>query len=336
MNKMIGYDKQQPLVSVIMAAFATNQEYFQESVESILNQSYENFEFLLVDDGLTEQNREYLKLLNDQRLKVLENESNIGQSRSVNRALEKAHGKYVVRMDADDIAVPTRLEDQVSFMEEHSELIAAGAQVQYLGGSKIRPRKLTENEIRTWLLFKNVLIHPTMILRRDLLDKNGIKYDPDLLYAQDYMLWVDLCESGNVALQEKIVLLYRIHENQITNTKKQAQTHFANYARLKYLTRYRSNVTYSESELIGEIANASLTAHWSRYDDVINLLLDAEVARCQNINYQIIKKIMYLNIVKSVVCILWKSHRLSYLNWPYFWKALLCVPYWFYYFRNFL
>ena len=334
MNKKIALDKQQPLVSVIMTAFATKQEYFQESVESILIQSYKNFEFLLVDDGLTEKNREYLKSINDQRLKVLVNESNIGQSRSVNRALAKAQGKYVVRMDADDVATSTRLEEQVSFMEEHSELIAAGAQVQYLGGNKIRPRKLTEDEIRTWLLFRNVLIHPTMILRRDLLNKNNIKYDPDLLYAQDYMLWIDLCESGNVALQEKVVLFYRIHENQITNKKQQTQARFANYARLKYLKRYRSTFTYDESELIGEIANMSLAVHWSRYNDVVGLLLDAETAGCQNFNYQVIKKVLYLNIIKSVLHILWKSHCFSYLGWSYFWKALLHVPYWSYYFRN--
>ena len=323
-----------PCVSVIMAAYRTEQKYFEEAVNSILSQTFRDFEFLLVDDGLTEENREWLHTIEDQRLHVLVNETNIGQSRSVNRALKVARGKYVVRMDADDVAVQTRIERQVSFMEANPELTAAGAQVRFLGTDKVRPRLFSdEEELRATLALRDPLIHPTMVLRLESLKKAGVRYNEEILYAQDYMLWVDLTSVGKIALQPEIVLEYRVHEGQISHKKVGAQSACANQARLKYLRSLGVDATLRDAELLGEIANGTLKASNQDYNEVCNLITKSAKREDVNLDSYWIRRLLASHTLRSVLVGLKLPGGIKRLTWGRFWAALLCVPYWPYYVR---
>ncbi|MFC7579898.1 glycosyltransferase family 2 protein [Schaalia naturae] len=324
--------KDLPFVSVIMAAYDTNQEFFEEAVGSILGQTYGNFEFLIVDDGLSEENRAWLGSVGDERLRVIVNDENLGQSRSVNRALGEARGRYVVRMDADDVAVPTRIERQVAFMEADPDLIAAGAQVRFLGTDKVRPRPYScDEELRATLALRNALVHPTMILRLDALFERGIRYDVEQRYAQDYMLWVDLCTAGKIALQPEILLEYRIHGGQITSKKGDAQRACADQARLKYLRSTGVDATLRQSELLGRITNEALSAAPAELDEVCHFLIDAARRDDVSLDASWVERIVASRVLRSVLYNLRCSGGIRYLAWPRFWAALFKVSFWPYY-----
>ena len=217
-----------------MSAYRTNQEFFRESVESILCQTFASFEFIVIDDGLSEENRSYLASLEDSRLTVLVNERNSGQSVSVNRGIQAARGKYIARMDSDDISLPNRLNDQVTYMDEHPECIACGGFAKTTDCGKIIPVNYPDLESRRiGFFFSCDMIHPTMMLRRSVLEKFGIRYDEEQLYAQDYMIWVDLLRQGKIGIVDEVVLNYRVHAGQITSSKRIAQDECAIRAQRK-------------------------------------------------------------------------------------------------------
>jgi glycosyltransferase involved in cell wall biosynthesis len=324
----------EPFVCVIMAAYRTKQEFFEEAVGSILGQTYGNFEFLVVDDGLSEENRAWLGSVGDERLRVIVNDENLGQSRSVNKALGAARGRYVVRMDADDVAVPTRIERQVAFMEAKPGLIAAGAQVRFLGSDTVRPRPFScDEELRATLALKNPLVHPTMILRLGALLEHGIRYDVEQRYAQDYMLWVDLCDAGEIALQPEVVLEYRIHGGQVTSRRGDAQRACADQARLKYLRSAGVDATLRQSELLGMIANGPLSTAPAELDEVCRFLIDAARRDDVSLDASWVERIVASHVLHSVLYNLRCSGGIRYLAWPRFWAALFKVPFWPYYIK---
>lgn len=220
--------KHDPVVSVVMAAYSTKQDYFREAVESILSQTLKDFEFLIIDDGLSEENRLYLAGLADDRLRVLVNERNVGQSVSVNKGIRAARGKYIARMDSDDIALPDRLDEQIAYMEAHEGCIACGGFAERTNDGRIIPSVYPDMESREMgLFFACDMIHPTMVLRRSALEEFGIGYDEEQLYAQDYMIWADVMLWGEIGLVDEVVLRYRVHEGQITSSKRELQDEYA-------------------------------------------------------------------------------------------------------------
>ena len=226
--------KRNPIVSVVMAAYNTKQEYFYEAVESILSQSLDDFELLIIDDGLSEKNRRYLAGLADNRLRVLVNERNVGQSVSVNRGIRAARGKYIARMDSDDIALPGRLDAQVAYMEAHEECIACGGFAERTNDGRVIPASYPDLESREiGLFFACDMIHPTMMLRTSALEEFGISYDEEQLYAQDYMIWADVLRWGEIGIVDEVVLRYRVHGGQITSSKREQQDKYAIRAQRK-------------------------------------------------------------------------------------------------------
>lgn len=223
-----------PAVSVVMAAYKTKQEYLREAIESILQQTFGDFEFIVVDDGLSEENRSYLESLRDKRLKVVVNDRNVGQSVSVNKGIRMARGKYIARMDSDDIALPSRLNSQVEYMELHPECIACGGFAETTDKHRILPVSYPNlASRRAGFFFACDMIHPTMMIRSVSLREFGIRYDEEQLYAQDYMIWTELLRRGEVGIVDEVVLRYRIHEGQITSRKRELQDEFAIRAQRK-------------------------------------------------------------------------------------------------------
>lgn len=237
-NMVNKLNSNQCVASIVMSAAATNQSYFAESIESCLGQTRSDFELIVVDDGLSEENRTYLNSLADVRLRVIVNERNLGQSRSVNKGMRAARGKYVIRMDADDIMLPTRIEAEVRFMDEHPDAIAAGARAELTSTGRIMPKQpYSEDELSCALLFGTTLVHPTMIIRREAATEAGLWYDEDILYAQDYMFWADALAVGKISLIPEVVLRYRVHPGQISSAKREAQTACARTIQRKLVGR---------------------------------------------------------------------------------------------------
>ncbi len=211
-------------ISVLMSVYNTKEPWLREAIESILNQSYSNFEFIIVLDCPTDGSdavvREYAQ--KDARIKVIQNETNIGLTCSLNKGLAVAQGRYIARMDADDIALPQRFEKQLAFMDAHPDVAAVGARV-YTPGTDSTPQyecPQDQDVLKIRLLFHNAgLPHPTAFIRKSTLDAHGLTYTESVKKSQDYKLWTGLVHYGKILLLPEVLLMYRVHEGQISAGK---------------------------------------------------------------------------------------------------------------------
>lgn len=209
-------------ISVIMATYKTPEEYLILAIDSILNQTFKNFELIIVCDGDSKE-YEFLKNRYGDLLKVniLLNKKNSGLPFSLNRAIRISKGKYIARMDSDDIALKNRLKLQFNFMEKHPDYILTSTSVKLFGNvSKkyIYPFK-DFSEVYTSLFYGNLIVHPSVMIRKNVLIKNNIFYDERFLCSQDYELWSRLKEFGKFHILNDVCLLYRIHDKQISSKK---------------------------------------------------------------------------------------------------------------------
>ena len=139
--------EQTPIISVIMPTYNTPVEMLSKAVDSVLGQTYRDFEFIIIDDYSTDASVEYLASLQDERVKVIRNPQNLGITKSLNVALSHAKGRYIARMDSDDICLPKRLEKQLAFMESHPEVIVCGTWIETFGDtSYVMKRVIPEQE----------------------------------------------------------------------------------------------------------------------------------------------------------------------------------------------
>ncbi len=207
-----------PLVSVLMPVHNCAQ-FLRESVTSILEQSYTNFEFIIVDDGSTDDGDYYLKSISDSRVKLLRNSQNLGVVNSLNYGLAASNGKYIARMDGDDISLKTRLETQVRFLEKHSETVVVGSfieNIDRLGNALGLSTYPTEDaDIREALKTGAPFAHPSTLIRRSALASVG-GYRRQFVCAEDYDLWLRLAEVGRLHNLSNVLLRYRNHPQSTT------------------------------------------------------------------------------------------------------------------------
>lgn len=212
------------LVSVLMSVKNCEKEVYN-SVESILNQTYENFEFLIVDDASTDNTLKILNKFKDKRIKIYENKSNIGLTKSLNYLIKKSRGQFIARQDADDVSLPNRFEKQLDFLKKNNIKVCTTRAIIKNSSRKIPalsfyiPKKIL-------IRYKNPFIHGTLLIERDLLNKMG-NYDENFYYSQDYDLFSRLIQSKYLVktLREPLYVLNTT--NNISTFKKQEQQYFA-------------------------------------------------------------------------------------------------------------
>ena len=172
-----------PLISVVMSVF-NSELYVKEAIDSILNQTFEDFEFIILDDGSTDKSVDIIQGYTDSRIRFFQNDKNLGLRGSLNRGLQLAEGKYIARMDSDDIAVERRFEIQVKYLEQHPDVVMCGGNVHYLIDGKIKRNKeifpCSFQEIRIALLRYNCFFHPTVMLRTDFIRAHELYYQRTL------------------------------------------------------------------------------------------------------------------------------------------------------------
>ena len=213
-----------PLVSVVMPAYNA-ENYIAEAIESILNQTYKKFEFIIVNDGSTDNTlqiiKEYAK--KDKRIKVIENEQNLGIANSRNVYLNLVKGKYIATQDADDISISTRLSEQVNYLENNKEVGVVGAFIEIFDdatGKTIRVRKYPEsdNELRKMVFYCSPIAQPVSMIRKEAINQIG-KYNPEYPPAEDLDLWFRIGSKYQLANIQKILLKYRDSKNSATGSK---------------------------------------------------------------------------------------------------------------------
>ncbi len=210
-----------PLISVIMPVY-NGAKYLSEAIDSILNQTYTNFELIIVDDGSTDESLAILQkyALQDTRIRLFCNQINSKTPKTLNLGIKHAKGKYIARMDQDDISLPLRFNKQVNFMENNLYIDVCGSWMYLMDQSKTLIN-LPDNHQRIKIimyLFDCAIAHPTVIMRTKLFHEDGFRYyEENADTAEDYCLWIKMLERGiQFANFQEPLLLYRIHESQFT------------------------------------------------------------------------------------------------------------------------
>ena len=217
--------------SVIMSVY-NDENYVSEAIESVLNQSFKDFEFIIIDDFSTDKTTNIIKSYKkkDPRIKVKFNKKNKGLTPNLNCAVSIAKGSWIVRQDSDDFSLEDRLKDAFNSIKKNQfDFYSTPAQVIPKTVNKIIPGYLTRSFFNeNFLNFKNPLIHGTLIIRRTILKK--IKYDERYKYSQDFKLYHDLLNNGYRLFYNKnsITYLFRVHENQLSKIKNTEQLYFFN------------------------------------------------------------------------------------------------------------
>lgn len=242
--------RENPVISVLMSTYNTPEEWLSEAIESILNQTFSDFEFLIVDDCSTQSVDNVKNKYTDSRIKWIHNEKNLGLTKSLNKILKMAKGNYIARMDSDDIALPERLATQIDFMEAHPEVIVSGSYRRAFGNEEkdeIWNIPVTREEQQVQLFFSNVgLTHPTAMFRKSMLDEYEITYNENYIKAQDYGIWVQCTRYAPMHMIPKVLLLYRKSEIQISTAGRKNQLEMDALIKLDQLKALGVNATNEE------------------------------------------------------------------------------------------
>lgn len=262
----------EPLVSVVMPVY-NGALYIQQSMVSILKQTYTNFEFIIVDDGSTDHTLSIIKANNDTRIHLVQLHFNNGIVNALNTGIKLAKGKYIARMDADDIALPERLANQVDFLEKHEEVGLLGTQYKAIG-ARSRKFPLIHNDL-VWYMFNACpFIHASVMIRKSVLDKHNLSYDKQFEYAEDLALWVKLSNVTQIANLPEVALKYRVHQATHFQTKNISIQH-NHTIKLQLIEQYLKGLnSQQQNELAGILNQVKLHEYSLDYFQHIIQLLD--------------------------------------------------------------
>jgi len=244
-----------PKITVLMTLF-NGEKYLREAMESMLNQTYKDFEFLIIDDASTDSSSEIILSYKDPRIRLIENEQNIGFVLSLNKGLQLAKGEYIARMDADDISMPERLEKQIKLLEENPKVGMTACWISIIHENnneisfwKIDRQNNSSEEIYYILNFENCLAHSSVIFRKELVIEIG-GYDEDLKLTQDYDLWIRLSRITTISKLMEVLVIRREHESNMifTANERLNQETFRIYQK-------NSNINFVKPEFIDRIVN---------------------------------------------------------------------------------
>lgn len=230
-----------PKISVIMAEYNTKPEYLDIAIKSILNQTFKDFEFIIIDDRGTNNVTEFVKKYNDDRLKIYCNKKNMGLVYSLNKAIKHSRGSYLVRMDTDDIALPERIEKTYNFIASHREYSVVGTRaVEFSESIEYGVLGMAGEKTKRSVMRGDIIIHPSAIMRKEtVLAIGGYK---NIQRAEDLALWCDLLLEGyRLYVLKDILLRYRVN---VEDYKKRGLLNrkYEIKARIEYYPRMGANV----------------------------------------------------------------------------------------------
>lgn len=208
-----------PTISVVMSVY-NGEKYLSEAIESILCQTYKDFEFIIINDGSTDKSLSIIEKYKaqDERIVIIDRK-NKGLIASLNEGIDKARGKYIARMDADDISLPERFDEELKVMESDKEIVVCGSWINVFSENKknkIKKYFVEDKKIKANLLMSCCFAHPSVMIRKDAFIDNNIWYDKNYTHAEDYHLWTQLAKIGKFYNIPKALLKYRFLETSIT------------------------------------------------------------------------------------------------------------------------
>ncbi len=210
-----------PQISVIMPVY-NGEKYLREALESVLHQTFTNFEFIIINDGSTDKSAEIIKSYTDERIVYINNGANLGLSKSFNKAIDIARGEYIARMDADDISFPKRFERQVSFLGRHPHVDIVGTSLEFIDetGKQLGryDKQVDHMDVKFSSLFSTPMMHPTVMGKTSVFKSHH--YNEGLHNSEDYELWSRLLfqTQTHFANIHEPLLLYRTFPHSFTQT----------------------------------------------------------------------------------------------------------------------
>lgn len=236
-----------PYISVIMPVYNV-ENYVSTAVQSILDQTFENFELIVIDDASTDKTFDIINRFKDQRIIKLQNKANIGIANTLNKGLKLAQGEFIARMDGDDVSKPDRFNKQLNFMKSNPELIISGTHMDLINNNgvftKLQKKKIGLEEIKIALFFGHTaLAHPSIIIRKQLLDSFYLRYDSAFRYAEDFDLYCRSIQYAPIDNLEESLIQYRIHDGSVSRKFQFQQQIDAKIA--LYLHLRRLNLTFT-------------------------------------------------------------------------------------------
>lgn len=242
-----------PILSVIMPVF-NGERYLYESINSVLNQSFKNFEFIIINDCSTDKTNhilsEYKSL--DNRIVIINNLKNKGIAYSLNEAIKTSKSDLIVRMDSDDVCMPSRFQKQFDYMSNNPLIAVSGTGALINNSNRLLKDYFIpftkDAHIKTQLLFESPFVHPSIIFRKEVFFRNKMQYDSTYSRAEDYKLWTQFARISNMGNIINVGLSYRVNVNSVSNKYKSVQLNDAGLIREEYFKQI--GIPYTESEFI--------------------------------------------------------------------------------------
>ena len=261
-----------PTVTVLMPVY-NGEKYLRESIESILGQTFSDFEFIIIDDS-TDNSAKVISSYNDVRIKYFRYEKKLGIANALNIGLDLALGEYIARMDCDDISLPDRLKKQVLFMEKNPDIGISGTWAQTFGehvNNDVWKYPCAPKEISYALLFNSVLVHPSVIIRKSCLQKFNLKYNPEY-FTEDYNLWVTADNYFKLANIPKVLLKYRLSNTNTGTLNKEKQLLSAKMTRNYCLNKFKIKLSAEQKELFSRICSYEIFKEMNLFYDGMDVL----------------------------------------------------------------
>lgn len=229
--------KTTPLVSVVMPVYNASS-FIEESISSILQQTFSDFEFIIINDGSTDNSRNIISSYTDSRIRIIDNEQNLGVIRSLNKGIELARGKYIARMDADDIALSNRFEKQVAFLESNPDYGLVGGYMQLHPSGTVVRVPTSDEELKATMLFHNPFVHPAVMIRKSILIRHQLTYDESLFAAEDEGLWFRIAQYCKIANLPEVLVKYRVHDQQVSTVRKTQQQNTSRQIKVRKIKHF--------------------------------------------------------------------------------------------------
>lgn len=262
------------IVSVLMPVYNPNEKELRLAIASILNQTFEDFEFIIINDGSTNNSEDVILSYEDSRIRYVKNDKNLKLIATLNKGLDLAKGKYIARLDADDFCARSRLEKQYKFMEENPSYGLLATATRKIPQKKIIIRPNNPKDFRLHLKYcGNCIVHSSVMIRKSVLDEHNLRYDKNCLHAEDFKLWSDMSNYCDIGCLPEILTYYRMSPDGISQNNSAYQAKMVTLIILDNMIKdFASDKEYMYGILVKYIKNIPVTDEEFRY--VNSFLID--------------------------------------------------------------
>jgi glycosyltransferase involved in cell wall biosynthesis len=308
-----------PRVSVFMPVYNAGT-YLREAIESILNQDFKDFEYVIVNDGSKDESESIILAYTDPRIRYIENPQNLGLIATLNIGMETCLGEYIIRMDQDDISLPSRISQQVKFMDKNPGYGLVGSWFEDFGEhieSQVIRYSSDDTYIRIRHLYQTHISHPTAVMRTSVIHEHKIRFDPEFVHGEDYNCWVTFSEFCRLSNFPELLVRKRDHPTNITNKYASVMHATCTKVKQRQFAKMNTPITDEEADLYSRFANPEWDFTLNEMENLNKLLSKLFHADSDALQIPIATYRKYLSEKWFHLCYQNKNLKTTGINW---WK----------------